>query len=135
MSLFSFSSALLLLLTSTTYAAPTSSTGEWFKVHKVATGSYKSQTGNLAIYNTYRKHGWEVPDGLSQAAATTWDKITQPDYQAGPLPEDKSVVLSGGNVVGSVTVQPDQAQSEYLAPVTIGGQTLMLDLDTGSSDL
>lgn len=36
---------------------------------------------------------------------------------------------------GSVTATPQQYDSEYLCPVTIGGQTLNLDFDTGSADL
>lgn len=31
--------------------------------------------------------------------------------------------------------QLQQYDSEYLCPVTVGGQTLNLDFDTGSSDL
>ncbi len=37
--------------------------------------------------------------------------------------------------VGSVANTPTSGDVEYLAPVTIGGQTLNLDFDTGSSDL
>ena len=36
---------------------------------------------------------------------------------------------------GTVAANPQQYDSEYLSPVTIGGQTLNLDFDTGSSDL
>ena len=35
----------------------------------------------------------------------------------------------------SVTATPEQYNAEYLCPVTIGGQTLNLDFDTGSADL
>ena len=36
---------------------------------------------------------------------------------------------------GSVSATPEQFDSEYLCPVTIGGQSFSLDFDTGSSDL
>jgi len=36
---------------------------------------------------------------------------------------------------GSVTATPAAQDVEYLCPVTIGGQTLNLDFDTGSADL
>ena len=36
---------------------------------------------------------------------------------------------------GSVPATPEEYDVRYLCPVTIGGQTLNLDFDTGSSDL
>lgn len=36
---------------------------------------------------------------------------------------------------GTVTANPEQYDQAYLESVTIGGQTLNLDFDTGSSDL
>lgn len=48
-------------------------------------------------------------------------------------PED--VVSAAANNDGTVTATPEEYDSEYLCPVTIGGQTLNLDFDTGSSDL
>ena len=50
-----------------------------------------------------------------------------------PAPED--VKSAAANNDGTVTASPEQYDSEYLCPVTIGGQTLNLDFDTGSSDL
>ena len=37
--------------------------------------------------------------------------------------------------VGSVVATPESGDIEYLSPVTIGGQTVNLDFDSGSSDL
>lgn len=45
------------------------------------------------------------------------------------------VTAAAANNDGTVTASPEQYDSEYLCPVTIGGQTLNLDFDTGSSDL
>jgi hypothetical protein len=36
---------------------------------------------------------------------------------------------------GEVTATPEQNAALFLSPVTIGGQTLNMDFDTGSSDL
>lgn len=36
---------------------------------------------------------------------------------------------------GSVDANPEQYDSSYLCPVTVGSQTLNLDFDTGSADL
>jgi aspergillopepsin I len=66
------------------------------------------QAGPVALAKTYLKYNVAVPDTVAAAAA------------------------SGS---GTVTATPEQYDSEYLCPVTIGGQTLNLDFDTGSSDL
>jgi hypothetical protein len=42
---------------------------------------------------------------------------------------------TAGAGVGLVAATPESGDVEYLAPVTIGGQTLNLDFDSGSSDL
>ena len=48
------------------------------------------------------------------------------------MPEN---VVKAAAVQGQVTTTPEQFDSEYLTPVTVGGVTLNLDIDTGSSDL
>ncbi|KAF2716004.1 Asp-domain-containing protein [Polychaeton citri CBS 116435] len=42
---------------------------------------------------------------------------------------------SGGDGTAEVTSTPEDNNSEYLTPVTVGGQKLTLDFDTGSADL
>ena len=64
------------------------------------------QAGPVALQKTYSKYNSAVPDQVKAAAAN-----------------------------GSVTATPEQYDADYLCPVTIGGQTLNLDFDTGSSDL
>ena len=49
-----------------------------------------------------------------------------------PVPADVAAAAAGD---GSVVNTPEQYDAEYLSPVTIGGQTLNLDFDTGSADL
>jgi aspergillopepsin I len=49
-----------------------------------------------------------------------------------PLP---SAIVVAASDDGTVIATPDQGDEEYLCPVTIGGQTLNLDFDTGSADL
>lgn len=50
-----------------------------------------------------------------------------------PVPAHVEAAAEAGQ--GSVTATPEQYDTEYLCPVTIGGQTLNLDFDTGSADL
>lgn len=48
---------------------------------------------------------------------------------------NENLVKGGGSGSGEVTATPFVHDFEYLCPVTIGGQTLNLNFDTGSSDL
>lgn len=41
----------------------------------------------------------------------------------------------GGNKTGTVAANPGDNAALFLSPVDIGGQTLNLDFDSGSSDL
>jgi len=49
--------------------------------------------------------------------------------------EDIAASNTGSGETGEVTNTPTQSDAEFLAPISIGGQTLMMDFDTGSSDL
>ncbi|KAI9893297.1 MAG: Type I transmembrane sorting receptor [Vezdaea aestivalis] len=49
------------------------------------------------------------------------------------IPPDLRSAVAGGS--GTVTATPEANDVEYLCPVSIGGQILNLDFDTGSSDL
>ena len=51
-------------------------------------------------------------------------------YGATPPPD-----LLDSVTTGSVTATPEAQDAGYLSPVIIGGQTLNLNLDTGSADL
>jgi hypothetical protein len=62
--------------------------------------------GPVQMWKTYQKYGVAPPPDVSAAATDS-----------------------------TVTATPEQYDSEYLCPVTIGGQTLNLDFDTGSADL
>jgi len=46
-----------------------------------------------------------------------------------------SAATAADDQSGTVAAFPEAYDSEYLCPVTVGAQTLMLDFDTGSSDL
>lgn len=65
-------------------------------------------SGPTLMAKTYAKYGKAVPAVIAAAAA---------------------------NNDGTVTATPEEYDAEYLCPVTIGGQSLNLDFDTGSSDL
>lgn len=66
------------------------------------------KSGPVAYAKVFAKYGKQAPPALKAAAA---------------------------NSGGTVTTTPTQFDTEYLTPVTVGGQQLTLDFDTGSSDL
>lgn len=66
------------------------------------------QAGPVVLMNAYRKFNAPAPSDVQAAASASQ---------------------------GTVTATPEQYDAEYLCPVTIGGQTLNLDFDTGSADL
>jgi hypothetical protein len=70
--------------------------------------------GVNALAAAFRKYNFDMPASMSTTAGS-----------------NKAVTGQTGNV----NAQPEQNAAEYLSPVTIGGQTLNLDFDTGSSDL
>lgn len=53
----------------------------------------------------------------------------------GTSPAIAPTAAAAGGENGTVVNTPSSQDSEYLIPVTVGGQELSLDLDTGSSDL
>jgi hypothetical protein len=81
-----------------------------FSVPQVATGNTKIAAPPVALLKAYTKYRATPPTVVEQAAAAAQQS-------------------------GSVTANSYNGDSEYLCPVSVGGTTLNLDFDTGSSDL
>ena len=84
-----------------------------------------------------------IPQAGIKTGFTINQSVAKP-YQAGPVVLMNALTKYGATVpadvaaaasTGTVTATPEQYDAEYLCPVTIGGQTLNLDFDTGSADL
>jgi len=84
-----------------------------------------------------------VPQAGTKKGFTVQQSVAKP-FQAGPVVLQKvyqkynktvPTNVKAAATDGSVTATPEQYDAEYLCPVTIGGQTLNLDFDTGSADL
>ena len=85
-----------------------------------------------------------IPAPEATTKGFTINEAVAKPFQAGPVVLQKAynkfnvvapqdVAAAAGQ--GTVTATPEQYDAEYLCPVTIGGQTLNLDFDTGSADL
>ncbi|KAL6719114.1 hypothetical protein ACLMJK_003351 [Lecanora helva] len=121
---------LSLLLWATAFATPlVKRNGDYSKIHRQATYGTNPRNGTLAFIRTYRKYNWALPVQTNEHVSTTPDSKSSSSSASG-----KSAVAAGSGS-GSVVATPEVHNSEYLCPVTIGGQTLNLDVDTGSSDL
>ena len=105
-------SAALVACASLSLAAPTElARRTTFKVNQVAAGKvFKS--GPIAMLKTYQKYS-----------------------KAGAVAPSEVVDAAAAAQSGSVTASPEQYDESYLCPVSVGGQTLNLDFDTGSADL
>ncbi|KAL1305500.1 hypothetical protein AAFC00_002373 [Neodothiora populina] len=81
-----------------------------FTVPQIATGNKTLAAPPIALSQAINKYKGTVPTVVQKAATAALQS-------------------------GTVAAVPEQYDSEYLCPVTIGGTTLNLDFDTGSSDL
>jgi hypothetical protein len=99
-------------LSSLAFASPVGKTEKRapasFRINQVEAGA-SIKVGAVALQRAYHKYGKTAPQVVADAAAAA----------------------SSGTVVAN----PEQYDSEYLCPVTVGSTTMHLDFDTGSADL
>lgn len=75
-----------------------------------------------------------MPEKLAETANSVREKsVTTSTTTTGIV--QKIAQQQHQGTVGSVSAVPQSHNSEFLCPITIGGQRLNLDIDTGSSDL
>ena len=98
-------------------AAPAQPQAQHFKVSRVATGIVRVRNHGAAIRKAYGKYGIPLPEDFAPSSIQTATSNT-----------------STGQI-GSVTNTPTNNDAEFLSPIIVGGQTMMVDFDTGSSDL
>ncbi|KAH8882891.1 aspergillopepsin-F [Thozetella sp. PMI_491] len=123
------------LLATTAVAAPSSIQKRSFKVERVKNRAFKGHNGPRELLKAYQKYSMPVPDALMaaiQAQAAAAPAGAQTKAKGASVKATNGTAAAG---TGLVTATPEQGDIEYLAPVNIGGQTLNLDFDSGSSDL
>jgi hypothetical protein len=89
----------------------------------------------LAMRKVFRKYNFQVREEfmsreglIGQTKASNKNGSSSQGGAAAAAAADK-------NQTGTVMATPEQNAALFLSPVTIGGQTLNLDFDSGSSDL
>lgn len=108
-----------------------------FSVERVRNNNFQGHNGPRQLLKSLKKYRMNIPPALMDAirnqsatdvAAPVADKAAKVNAAAA----GNTTAAAG---TGLVAATPEQGDVEYLAPVNIGGQTLNLDFDSGSSDL
>ena len=121
-----FSPLIFGLLLRSAFASPVSKRdGDYTKLHRIAVNGSSERNGAAAYNYIIAKYGWAAP-------VSTHEDL---GVNRATAPVNEKLAVGGGSGSGSVTATPIEHNSEYLCPVTVGGQTLNVDIDTGSSDL
>ncbi|KAJ5227288.1 aspergillopepsin A-like aspartic endopeptidase [Penicillium citrinum] len=130
-----FSLVLFLSLSYDALAAPvtalhTQKKSKSFRVERVRRSDYVAH-GPAALRKAYRKFG---------IAPTEFTGIDLDDFEPFDLPHTgKSASFNQksdeSDQSGSVSATSVQGDVEFVSPVQIGGQTIVMDFDTGSSDM
>lgn len=161
-SIFQVQALFLFALFTFALAAPQHVQKRSFKVERVPNPAYNGRTpgaGTRALMKAYRKYNMALPEGLvaamnanaaanaptladtlSNSAAVSENKGNAKAASSAPAAPKSTggATAKAGNATagtGLVTATPEQGDVEYLSPVTIGGQTINMDFDSGSSDL
>lgn len=120
---------IVLLLSYNVLAAPTPTSpsrpqrkGRSFKVDRVRQGA-AVMDGQIALSRSYSKFKINTVDlGIDLL-----------DFQ--PLGSDSGQNVAESDQSGEVTASSVQGDAQFISPVTIGGQKIVMNFDTGSADL
>lgn len=96
-------------------------------------------SGVAAMGKAYRKFGFPSPESPSGQSYPRSLRRSGNELDAGPGAASSSPIsntsTTAGKTSADVTATAQEGDAEFLSPVTIGGQTVRMNFDTGSSDL
>lgn len=90
-----------------------------FVIRQVGSTEYV-RVGAVEMRKAFTKYGWTVPQALHDSAASVTEAADQ---------------SRNSTVRVAAASKPTEGETQFLVPVSIAGQTLHMNLDTGSSDL
>ncbi|KAH8809161.1 penicillopepsin [Xylogone sp. PMI_703] len=137
----------LLALVALALAAPTPRRSRTkFRVDRVPNPNYGGRNATRELVKSLSKYGYPYPDSLNTALASINAVSTKQNNHGGSFFNGFSNGASAnngasnngnasGDETGEASATPVNGDVEFLVPVDIGGQTLNMDFDTGSSDL
>ena len=133
--------AIITILSTVVSAAPSRLQRRSFKVHHRRNEFGGSRGGLDAMHRAYRKFGFPLPDTLPTARQATVvgagggtaSNTTHIRVADGSASNNPTGAARGP--VSNVAAAPSEGDAEFLSPVTIGGQAMQMNFDTGSSDL
>ncbi|KAL8797240.1 MAG: hypothetical protein Q9182_007239 [Xanthomendoza sp. 2 TL-2023] len=112
----------ILFLSSATVAAPAKLRKRSFKIQQRRIVARSTADGARDLGRAYRKYSWTVPEALSSKVSTA-HTLALGDPSTGTKDED------------SDNATTEEGDASFLSPIKVGGQPLMMNFDTGSSDL
>ena len=116
------------------WAAPLKPEGRSFKVlqkRRDFATPRSAGSGVAAMGKAYRKFGIPLPETSNaplakELVSTESNNVEAPQFLA---------AAGGGQSSSDVIATSEEGDAEFLSPVSIGGQIVTMDFDTGSSDL
>ncbi|KAL8668710.1 MAG: hypothetical protein Q9168_006668 [Polycauliona sp. 1 TL-2023] len=123
-------------LSSAVLAAPTKSQTGSFKIRRRRISPRSLGGGAAEVGKAYRKYGFDVPAALGNKTSTT-NSLALGDSgdQTGEGGNgDGDGDGNGDDDAGNIPAGTEEGDVAFLAPITVGGQSLMMNFDTGSSD-
>ncbi|KAK4172952.1 penicillopepsin [Triangularia setosa] len=103
-----------------------------FKVDRLKNVNFQGHNGPRQLLKAYRKYSLPIPDGLEDAAEQETQR--RRSVKRGIMLKSTNPKVKAANV-GAVAATPELGDVEYLSPISIGGQTINVDFDSGSADL
>ncbi|KAL8853517.1 MAG: hypothetical protein Q9221_001676 [Calogaya cf. arnoldii] len=122
-------------LYSAVLATPTKAGKGSFKIQRRRIPARSLSSGAAELGKAYRKYGWDVPAGLSKKVSTHNSRALGDPAEGDDDTRNIPAGEEEDDDTGNIPADEEEGDVSFLSPITIGGQPMMMNFDTGSSDL